>query len=475
MGKQSRAAEGSWGLWMKGLVTCLSHTRCAGRLRFIAAFVLAGMVQGTGLVHSEDLPLQHTRWPHKVFNAAYRLIASPEEWRTIDSLIDDGRQRYLDLFWKQRDPTPTTTPNEFKEQFTRRVDLARTRYSTHAQPEPWDHRGEIYIRFGPPDDLIDSLFDRYYEKWYYFGHNLKFMFTGGAQGLKLSPFHEFSGEVQALPDYYLQRGRTVDKGVVYEPPPGEINIDMALTWYPFRRFDGQYDVYFATGIPIKSIIKRARGRGGELDYITRIMVFDSLLHTQWSDSVFVRQSFERWPRKTILLAQWSALMPPGFYVVAAEVTDHQSRKRAAFAFDEILVPYEHNAELDLSPLVIAAEIRNATDESGPFVRHGKEIIPRAGGVFLREDDVAFYHEVYNLTPDTAGLCHYDVVYTIFDHKGQHPKVLIDQSYTSDQRDTYQTGRISSQELGKGKYILEVKTTDRVSSTTRTALADLKIE
>ena len=94
---------------------------------------------------------------------------------------------------------------------------------------------------------------------------------------------------------------------------------------------------------------------------------------------------------------------------------------------------------------------------------------------MREDVVAFYHEVYNLTPDSAGLCHYDVVYTIFDHKGRHPKVLINKSYTSAQKDTYQTGRISTKELGKGKYILEVKTTDRISSATRTALADLKIE
>ena len=168
-------------------------------------------------------------------------------------------------------------------------------------------------------------------------------------------------------------------------------------------------------------------------------------------------------------------MPPGFYVVAAEVKDDLSRKRAVFAFDEILVPYQDSVELDLSPLVMAAEVRAVTDAAGPFVRHGREIIPRAGGVFLREDDVAFYHEVYNLQPDAAGLCHYSVVYTIFDIKGQNPRVLIDQSYTSDQRDTYQTGTIASDELGKGQYILEVKTTDRVRGSTRTALADLKVE
>lgn len=473
MRKQTRKDKGTPGRMVNRSGVCERlHQRTCG---LIVALVLAGLAPGAQLARSDDLPLQHMRWPQEVFKAAYRLIASPAEWRTLDSLKGDARQRYLDLFWKQRDPTPTTAPNEFKEQFTRRVDLAKTRYTTYAQPEPWDERGEIYIRFGPPDDLIDSLFDRYYEKWYYFGHNLKFMFTGGAEGLRISPFYEFSGGIQSLPDYYEQRGRTVDKGVVYEPPPGEINIDMALKWYPFRRSDGAYDVYFATGVPVKSLIKRTRGHGGELSYFTRISVFDSVLQTRWSDSAQVRRSFERRPRHDILLSQWHTHLAPGFYVVAAEISDDRSRKRSSFAFDELLVPYQDRVELDLSPLVIAAEVKDATDDAGPFVRHGKEIIPRVGGVFRRADDVAFYHEVYNLEPDSAGICHYRVVYTLFDIKGQNPKVLIDQMYDSNERDTYQAGTISSEELGSGKYILEVKTTDRVSGSTRTALADLKVE
>jgi GWxTD domain-containing protein len=423
---------------------------------------------------SEELSEDHLAWPEDVYRWSYRLIATADEMATLDTLQGEARRRYFDVFWKRRDPTPTTDENEFKEQFAERVDYARTRFSVRAQPEPWDRRGEIYIRFGPPDDRIDSTFDYNYEKWYYFSQNLKFMFTGGAQGLRLVPFVDFSGHVQSLPEYNDYRVRMESKGVLYSPPLGEVPLELALAWYPFRREDGNYDVYVACAVPARDIATRTRRPARRLDYTTRVVAFDSVLQSRWVDSQEVAQELPEIPNHSLAQSTWATVLPPGFYVVAAELDDHESSKRGVSTFDGWLVPHVAESELDLSPLVMAAEIRPAEPGSGPFVRNGREIIPRASNVFLDDQDIAFYHEVYNLRTDPDGQCRYRVEYALYDSNKRDRTTLMTHDYVSEERNTYQAGTIPASQLEQGTYILEAVTTDQVGKATRTALARIRI-
>jgi len=62
---------------------------------------------------------------------------------------------------------------------------------------------------------------------------------------------------------------------------------------------------------------------------------------------------------------------------------------------------------------VAAEIREADSASGSFVRNDREIIPMTGNVFKNHQDVAFYHEVYNLRRDSLGMCHYRIEYALY--------------------------------------------------------------
>jgi GWxTD domain-containing protein len=403
------------------------------------------------------------------------LIATPDEWRALDTLEDESRERFLGIFWKRRDPTPTTPRNEFKVQFEERVDFAMTRFSVRAQPEPWDRRGEIYIRFGEPDERIDSTFDAYYEKWYYFNQNLKFMFAGGAQGQRIVPFREFSGRVQSIPRYYDDRRRMESKGVVYVPPLGEVPIDLSFDLYPFRRADGLYDVYFSCAVLVKAVVKRNRQRQGTVDYTARVVAFDSSLVLQWSDSAQVLDTLSNIPKDAVAQNQWNAVLEPGLYVMAAELDDGNSRKRGVSSFDRWLVPYEQSVDLDLSPLVVAAEVRDVSETSGPFVRNGKEIVPMAGHVFKNHQDIAFYHEVYNLQPDASGTCRYRVEYALYSADKSERRQLISQELSSAQSQTYQAGTIPYDQIEKGAYILEAATTDLVGGVTKTALARLKVD
>lgn len=78
-----------------------------------------------------------------------RLLASEEEVAAFNGTAGAEREAFLGRFWTGRDPNLLTTPNERRLEHYRRVWHARQNFSEGRQP--WDRRGEVYIRFGEPD------------------------------------------------------------------------------------------------------------------------------------------------------------------------------------------------------------------------------------------------------------------------------------------------------------------------------------
>ncbi|MFQ5511748.1 MAG: GWxTD domain-containing protein [Candidatus Krumholzibacteriia bacterium] len=83
--------------------------------------------------------------------AGLQYLLNPYQVRQFLSLEDDEKRvEWIKLFWKQRDPTPTTRKNEMEVEHTIRVKLARQFYGSKKWPG-WDKRGEVFVRYGPPD------------------------------------------------------------------------------------------------------------------------------------------------------------------------------------------------------------------------------------------------------------------------------------------------------------------------------------
>ena len=80
------------------------------------------------------------------------LITDPERI-AFQQLKDDERQRFIENFWGQRNPTPGTPTNEFKDKFYERFAYANAHFSTSI-PGAQTDRGKMYILNGPPDELI---------------------------------------------------------------------------------------------------------------------------------------------------------------------------------------------------------------------------------------------------------------------------------------------------------------------------------
>ena len=78
-----------------------------------------------------------------------QLVARPEELQEYESLPEDERAGFLTTFWRKRDLTLISGGLAREAEHYRRVWFARTHFAKAVQP--WDRRGEVYIRYGEPD------------------------------------------------------------------------------------------------------------------------------------------------------------------------------------------------------------------------------------------------------------------------------------------------------------------------------------
>jgi len=101
-------------------------------------------------------------------------IITPTEKEVFLQLkTDKERELFIKAFWKQRDPTPGTPENEFKEEHYRRINYANHHFGRGVPKPGWQtDRGRIYIILGEPRDIQSytgnsEIFNA--EVWFYQG------------------------------------------------------------------------------------------------------------------------------------------------------------------------------------------------------------------------------------------------------------------------------------------------------------------
>ncbi|MBO6575394.1 MAG: GWxTD domain-containing protein [Rhodothermales bacterium] len=70
-----------------------------------------------------------------------------------------GAGPLLVTWWRSQDPVPATRSNERLEEHLRRVAHVQREFSDVDRPAGVDDRGEIYLRYGPPEEEIKVRFD----------------------------------------------------------------------------------------------------------------------------------------------------------------------------------------------------------------------------------------------------------------------------------------------------------------------------
>lgn len=120
-------------------------------LAFCLAGPAAGRPPGTPGQSVRDLPANHRAWLQE--EVVY--IITPKERDVFLKLGSDReRERFIEAFWKQRDPTPDTPDNEARKEHYRRIAYANSRLGRDTPGKGWrTPMGRIYITLGEPKTI----------------------------------------------------------------------------------------------------------------------------------------------------------------------------------------------------------------------------------------------------------------------------------------------------------------------------------
>ncbi len=136
--------------------------------RCLALTLLFGTL--TGAASSQELSPGHRRWLEE--EAVYLITTREAEvFRSLATPFE--RDRFIEAFWRKRDPVSSTPANEFREEHYRRFDHANRELRGEAFAPGWrTDRGRMHIILGPPRSIErfefhNNLHDT--ELWFYQG------------------------------------------------------------------------------------------------------------------------------------------------------------------------------------------------------------------------------------------------------------------------------------------------------------------
>jgi len=119
----------------------------------------------------------------RLFLSQVQYIITPKEEKEFLSLkTPQERKRFIEEFWRSRDPDPSTPINEFKEAYMQRLRMA-DRLFREGGRRGWEtDRGMVYILLGPPSERYTQPVandPRYkgYEIWVYENKGFRVVFV----------------------------------------------------------------------------------------------------------------------------------------------------------------------------------------------------------------------------------------------------------------------------------------------------------
>jgi GWxTD domain-containing protein len=127
------------------------------------------------ILREEERKSEEVESPEEVerFKQDVAYIAKSQELRMFDQLNPEGKKRYIEEFWKKRDPTPDTPINEFKIEHTRRINYANLHFSRSGKADDgWQtDMGRIYILYGEPSEIERHPLTQEEKSWEQWNYN----------------------------------------------------------------------------------------------------------------------------------------------------------------------------------------------------------------------------------------------------------------------------------------------------------------
>jgi GWxTD domain-containing protein len=338
-----------------------------------------------------------------------------------DAATDTARARFDSVYWRVAQPLVLTDRNEVQAEF-----YARLAYADHRWSDPWlqvrGHEtdiGTVYVAYGPPDlwmafdrqqaafdrqetvldrqeiafDRQEAAFGRQRIVWVYLPTRFRFEFT-------LTP-----GFARAWFAGQSREGLRVAQEEVpvrFDNVPVFGTLDTVLVQVAqFRETDDTTAVVIFGAVPLTRVAEGAPRVVG-LEFTTGAVVTDTAGRELTRDRRTERVR-DAGP-DGVVHRSWRLALAPGSYLLRAEAY-LPSMDRGARGTEPVAVRTYPRGPLALSDVLAAARLQPRDS----LARRWRDfLIEPNGGRFLPGDSLALLWEVYDLTPDTSGVTHYDV-------------------------------------------------------------------
>ncbi len=489
-------------------------------------------------------------------------VAPPDELASWQEAGGSERDARWHAFWNARDSNPVSVVNERLVEHYRRVMFARYHFSQGQHP--YDRRGEIYVRYGAPEDrrsdvhiadrnayrsaaisddpVVDAIReqnDRYgyrlrvdrgrmtivppeevteeeindagglladgmaassgqltmqderklmghgyaTESWVYARYGLELFFVdqfGGGRfdypwGNLLSSQQEMVRQEQFSP-------RRLAEEMIAKAPEeylydlGGAQLEYAFDAVSFRADNGATELDLSYSIPVWQFGDVSDGQGIRTRLEHQVTLRDSAMSPQFTHA-FGFGPFDRPKRKMaeshvkvpVYTLPERVVAPSGRFTMAVQVRDETSQKTGVYLRPVALSDYSGD-ELLISDLKLATLIM-PSGVQGPFVRKGLNITPNPGRLYIRENPVYVYYEVYNLSLDREGKTAYEILYEISPRDGNRRRgwtgrrqgdmqtVMMAFSGEGYSTEDHEYTSLDTSGLPAGEYVLTVTFTD----------------
>lgn len=367
-----------------------------------------------GLYLLRGLAHYRQRLPEKAYQEFIRAdsLMTPDErqrFLEVNYLLPEEVQREdrwqlgevggsLEGFWKGKDPLFLTPYNERLLEHYSRLAYVNLRFRS---PELGlagreTDRGRIYIRYGPPEEVVKvrgALLWRY-------------------------PSYDFLFEDQFLSGQYRLSDNSVIRNIVMaRRSPDGFATDLGGPIYSvadyvvdFRGATGKSraEVYF--DLPLDIVDLGPNEAGGRLR--RGLFLFDKNWEERYTqiDTMVIRAEKGRLARFGTLKGVATAELPGGDYRFGLEFQDLASGRLASTRGQTDVRIYTPET-LAVSDILLCEDILPA-ERGGAFIKGPFRVVPNVYRIFPRSRPVHLYYEIYDLLPRDGGQAYYRVEYTL---------------------------------------------------------------
>jgi len=469
---------------------------------FLVLFVFFGSPQARGQKEAD----KYDHW----LKEEVKLLITPEEESAFKKLSgDEEKDKFIELFWTKRDPSPGSKENEFKDEWYKRLDYVTKTYSSGSVSKGWHtDMGRVYMIFGPPfrirageggpkpDPSGGTQIEAPPEMWMYqpmpaLGLNSAFTITfrnyqygydldqqtpqGIHRAMEIFPkVVLFSPDLKDVPayKYALEENSAEGKMIKEFMTTGREAKQIPLEWRPIftRALGGSTYVTLLVQIDPQTMDRkklkevtffgRLTGEGTEVqDFLKTVKV-----EHEKAEKLVMAFGFPAKPGQSVLY-------------LGAEDKDKQNHSLLRSDLD---VQDFGNDELNTSTLILSSEVvakskEDAKEEFSPYVTNDYKAMPRWGNAFKPAESMSVLFHIYNAKTRDGEV---DLAIDYFVTSPEVTYRLNPQAIKTkiEEGKTVAGGtEIPLSPLKPGRYTFKVKVTDRVANKTIERTTEFAVE